>query len=250
MALDVVVRAAVYTAVTFIATALLAVEIPATGGYFNLGEAAIYTIAFIAPPLVAGIAGGLGPAIADIVLGYGVFAPATLVIKFTEGYVVSHLIRRIEKGVPSHLRLTVLAVGLLLGSVAVYNGLNVQGVEEVGITVYWSKASIFGAELSFPTIGLLVPSQVWFAIAAIVLAISFIVAFMARETPYVLAMAVGGFIMVTGYFLYEYFVSNPLLGRDPAGAFFEVPVNIGQFTVGIVLSYPVVRFLAKARGGA
>jgi uncharacterized membrane protein len=56
-----VLRILLYTIITFIATALLTVETPATGGYFNLGEAAIYVIAYLASPLVAAISSGLGP---------------------------------------------------------------------------------------------------------------------------------------------------------------------------------------------
>jgi uncharacterized membrane protein len=51
-----VLRVIVYTVITFIATVLLVVETPATGGYFNLGEAAIYTIAYLSPPTIAAIA--------------------------------------------------------------------------------------------------------------------------------------------------------------------------------------------------
>ncbi|MEM4646413.1 MAG: ECF transporter S component, partial [Zestosphaera sp.] len=87
-----VVRVSLYTALVLIATIVLQVYTPATRGYFNLGEVAIYTVAALTSPLIAGVAGGVGSALADLVTGYGIFAPGTLVIKFVEGFIASSLI--------------------------------------------------------------------------------------------------------------------------------------------------------------
>ena len=57
---------------------------------------------------------------------------------------------------------------------------------------------------------------------------------------------IAGLIMVTGYFLYEYFVSNPLTGREPLAAVAEIPVNIGQAVIGASIALPVVVFLRRA----
>lgn len=54
-----VVRVSLYTALVLIATVVLQVYTPATRGYFNLGEVAIYAVAALSSPLTAGIAGEL-----------------------------------------------------------------------------------------------------------------------------------------------------------------------------------------------
>jgi uncharacterized membrane protein len=244
-----IVEAAAYTVVTFLATVILAVEVPATGGYFNLGEAAIYSIAFIAStPLVAGVAAGLGPAIADIVLGYGYFAPGTLIIKFAEGYVVAYLAGRLRRGeLPGWAKVGGPLLALAIAAVLVA-GMALKGLGGgFGAAATLTKASLLGVEVPLPSISLQLPGAVWLVIAAAVAALG-LIPLVARTRPYIVAPAVGGVIMVTGYFLYEFFITNPLvLGRDPFGAFFEIPVNVGQVAAGIVLSYPVVRFLERAR---
>ena len=88
----------VYIVAVYVATIALQIYQPATGGYFNLGEAVIYIAAMLSSPLVAGIAGGVGASLADLSTGYGIFAPATLVIKFTEGYVAGYLVKKAKVG--------------------------------------------------------------------------------------------------------------------------------------------------------
>jgi len=52
--------------------------------------------------------------------------------------------------------------------------------------------------------------------------------------------------MVVDYFLYEYLVSNPLIGRPPVNAVFEIPVNVGQALAGVAVSIPVASWLRRA----
>uniref|UniRef100_A0A7J2TAD9 ECF transporter S component n=1 Tax=Ignisphaera aggregans TaxID=334771 RepID=A0A7J2TAD9_9CREN len=245
-----VLRILLYTIITFIATALLTVETPATGGYFNLGEAAIYVIAYLASPLVAAISSGLGPALADLALGYWYFAPATLVIKFCEGFIVSKLVRVLKVGTKRGLAIIIRVVALFMGlSLASIIILKLSfGGGATSIEVSWTPTYVFGFLVSIPQLKVGVPSYAWIAVALTFIAIVSLYVAVLHNKPYAVAMALGGLIMVTGYFLYEYFVSNPIiLGRDPLGAIFEIPVNIGQFIAGVVLAYPVVQFIERAR---
>ena len=245
-----IIKTVLYTVVTFIATALLTVETPATGGYFNLGEAAIYTIAFIAPPIVTAIASGLGPALADLALGYWYFAPATFVIKFAEGFAVSKSINLLKSrgyrgGVVQVFRGTAIALAIILALIVSKLSFGGGGA---GIEFSWTPTSVFGFSIPIPNLKILLPPIVWIVIAVIFILIV-VVSMAVLGKPYIAAMSIGGLIMVTGYFLYEYFVSNPIiLGREAQAAVFEIPVNIGQFVAGILLAYPVVQFIEKARG--
>ena len=88
--------AAVFAALVCVATLTLVISIPATSGYFNLGETVIYTAALLFGPLVGGIAGGAGAAIADILVA-AQFAPGTLIVKGLEGAIVGFLNKKIQK---------------------------------------------------------------------------------------------------------------------------------------------------------
>ena len=84
--------ATVLAALVFVVTSQIPpIPIPATSGYFNIGETTIYVAALIFGPLVGALSGGIGSALSDAFLGFGLFAPGTLVIKGGEGLIVGFL---------------------------------------------------------------------------------------------------------------------------------------------------------------
>ena len=91
---------AVFAAVVFAATYSFVIPIPATSGYFNLGETTIYIAALLFGPLVGGLAGGIGSMISDALLAPQ-FAPGTLVIKGIEGALVGVLSNRLKPYISS-----------------------------------------------------------------------------------------------------------------------------------------------------
>ena len=81
---------AAMTAVTAVVTMITGsfVPFPATGGYLNLGDSMVMLSGLLFGASLGGFAGGVGSALSDILLGYGYFAPLTLLIKGMEGYLV------------------------------------------------------------------------------------------------------------------------------------------------------------------
>ena len=73
---------------------MLSIPVPGFRLYFNLGEGILYTVALLVGPRYGAVAGGLGAALGDILLGYPQWAPFSLVIKGLEGFVVGFLARR------------------------------------------------------------------------------------------------------------------------------------------------------------
>lgn len=76
---------AVFTALTLVATIVISIPIPATGGYVNVGDTMIFLSGALFGPFVGGISGGLGSMAADLILGYSFYAPFTFLIKGLEG---------------------------------------------------------------------------------------------------------------------------------------------------------------------
>ena len=79
---------AVLSAITAIFTIAVRIPIAPTRGYINLGDVAIFFAAFIFGPVTAFIAGGLGTAIADVVGGFGQWAPISFVVHGLQGFVI------------------------------------------------------------------------------------------------------------------------------------------------------------------
>jgi uncharacterized membrane protein len=79
---------AILTALTTIATIVLAIPIPASEGFLNFGDALVMLSGLLLGPLGGFIAGGVGSAMGDVILGYVHFAPITLVVKGCEGLVM------------------------------------------------------------------------------------------------------------------------------------------------------------------
>ena len=78
---------AIMSALVTVGTLIIRIPNP-MGGYFNVGDVMIFVAALTFNPLVGGVAGGLGSAIADII-GFPLFAIPTLVIKGLEGLLAS-----------------------------------------------------------------------------------------------------------------------------------------------------------------
>ncbi len=78
---------AAYATLAFIGTTIIRIPIPATGGYFNLGDTFVMAAALLQGPLVGGAVGLIGPAMADAI-GFPQFILATAVVKGIEGILV------------------------------------------------------------------------------------------------------------------------------------------------------------------
>jgi len=81
---------AVSAALVTVSTLIIQIPVPATGGYINVGDAMIFTSALLFGPIIGGVAGGVGSALADII-SYPIFAPYTLVIKGLEGFISGYI---------------------------------------------------------------------------------------------------------------------------------------------------------------
>ena len=74
------VLASVLAALTCVATLVLTIPSP-TGGYMNLGDTIVLLSAYLLGPWWGAAAAAIGSALADLIAGYVLYAPATLVIK-------------------------------------------------------------------------------------------------------------------------------------------------------------------------
>ena len=82
-----------------VAVATMVIQVPsvATDGFVNFGDTFIFVSAIVFGPLTGFLAGGIGSAMADILSGYGHWAPFTLLIKSLEGLLCGYLFLMISK---------------------------------------------------------------------------------------------------------------------------------------------------------
>jgi len=226
---------AVFTALVFVATTMFSVYVPQTRGFFNIGETMVFTTALLLGPFIGAFAGGVGSALADIFLGYWYYAPATLIIKAFEGFFVGFLAPKrlsiVSKAQWEEFTFrSGLVIGILLASIG---------------SIYFSGSTEL--YLGFPpspspSLTLFVPPEVWY-ILGVVMLILFAMAGLFFEPEFgwlFFTILIGGLTMVTGYFIYQQFFIGPLF-NIPVIAVAEIPINIGQMLVGLVVSIPIVR---------
>jgi uncharacterized membrane protein len=157
----IIAASAIFAALVAVATLLFVIPIPATSGYFNLGETLIYTAALLLGPVVGAVAGA-GASIADALVAVQ-YSPGTLTIKAIEGFLVGFLTKKLNQRIKS---LTLCAT---------------------------------------------------------------------------IAIFIGGFEMVAGYFLYE----TLALGYPVALAVVEVPFNIVQMLIGLIIAVPIMHAVIR-----
>lgn len=96
-----IVFSALMAALTTAAT--MVIHIPsAFGGYIHLGDGLVLLSGLLLGPVAGAAAGGIGSMMADVLSGYALYAPATLIIKalaaFVSGYLYLHLPDRRRTG--------------------------------------------------------------------------------------------------------------------------------------------------------
>lgn len=90
------VLSALLAALACVATMVLMVPSP-TGGYMNLGDAVVLLGAFLLGPVWGALAAAVGPALADLLSGYVMYVPGTLVIKALMALAAAWLYRALGK---------------------------------------------------------------------------------------------------------------------------------------------------------
>jgi len=111
---------ALFIALVAAATMVINVPMVATQGFVNVGDTMIFVAGIFLGPVVGFLAGGIGSALADLLLGYPHWAPWSLIIKGVEGLLAGALAhgyfqqhRRV--GLPVIAALLVAAAWMVLG---------------------------------------------------------------------------------------------------------------------------------------
>lgn len=116
------VTAAMFTALTFVATYIIKLPTP-TMGYIHIGDCFVILSGIFLGPAVGALAAGLGSALSDLIGGYTLFVPGTFVIKALMAAVAAWIFKALKK----HTFAATLAAGIGAEAVMVagYFGYNI-----------------------------------------------------------------------------------------------------------------------------
>ena len=92
---------ALFMALTCIATMIIKLPTPGTGGYVHLGDAFVILSGILLGPLYGAVAGGIGSALADLLGGYFVYVPITLIVKAAIAAGVGFIYHNLGKNIHS-----------------------------------------------------------------------------------------------------------------------------------------------------
>jgi uncharacterized membrane protein len=203
-----------------------------TKGYFNLGDSMVFFSALAFGWRAGAICGGVGSALADILLGFGIFAPVTLTAKGVEGLVAGGIgARKYGKVFPIVLAAVAGTFVLVVTSILLYDGGLADADQPLSLTV------------------VLVPLLAIVVAAAVYLIFSRGSERVRTWTPVALGVALGGTCMIVIYFLGEWLLLDVGLGK----AILEIPINIAQAviggTIGSFLSHRVKKYYPSLRRG-
>lgn len=75
------VTTALFAALTCVATMIIRIPTPGTGGYIHPGDAIVILSGIVLGPTYGLLSGGIGSALADLLGGYFAYVPSTFIIK-------------------------------------------------------------------------------------------------------------------------------------------------------------------------
>ena len=217
---------AVFASLVCVATLALTLGIPATGGYFNIGEIVIYVAALLFGPIVGALAGGVGAGLADMLVAPQ-FAPGTLIVKSCEGAIVGFLNRSFRLASRPQWGRFIALLGVGIGLFLAITGF-----------MFYGQAQIFGSIAQSDR-----ERAIFWSVAGTIIALLIIFTgfrIQPESGRAIFSIMVGGLEMVVGYFLYETLV----LGETTA--IVEIPANVGQMMIGLIVAIPVARIVLRS----
>ena len=104
--------AALFAALSCVATMSIRIPTPGTGGYIHPGDAIVILSGVILGPVWGFLAGGIGSALSDLIGGYFIYIPITFVIKGLVALAAGLLYQKVGKNQKSRY------IAVILGGVA------------------------------------------------------------------------------------------------------------------------------------
>ncbi len=143
--------AALFAALSCVATMSIRIPTPGTGGYIHPGDAIVILSGVILGPVWGFLVGGIGSALSDLIGGYFIYVPITFVIKGLVALAAGLLYQKVGKNEKSRY------IAVILGGVATSSSLqadisyvNSSSTEQVLLPASLQTSFRVSADLLFP----------------------------------------------------------------------------------------------------
>lgn len=103
---------AVMAALIYVATMFFTIPLPGNG-YANLGDCFVIIAGFVLGPVYGACAAGIGSALSDLTLGYGIYIPATFIIKAVMALIVYYAFKGFDGKMIKNSIITVCVASVL-----------------------------------------------------------------------------------------------------------------------------------------
>lgn len=138
--------ASLFTALTCAAT--MFIKFPTAIGYVNAGDAVVLLGAFLLGPWWGALAAGLGSGLADLLAGYAMYVPGTLVIKALMALLAGFLLTRLglKRPNPAAVLAGCIAEALMVAGYLAYESFILgYGAAALGSVPFNILQGVFGA---------------------------------------------------------------------------------------------------------
>lgn len=221
------------TAAVTVATMAIMIPVPNTGGYIHAGDSMVFLSVLILGWRYGAFAAGVGSALADVLSGYMLWAPSTLVIKTLMAVLMG---LAIEKAMKSKRNTVILSV-VVAGSWILFNLVTMMIVKNKALTNPANLASDGGNVSQVAAlVGKMETQMMVVSLIIPILLVAVTLLIRKKEkvilpTYHLLAITLAGFWMVFGYF-----VAGGIMYGNFAVSALSIPMNIIQFGVGFFLA--------------
>ncbi len=230
----------IMTALVFLATFLVKIPIPFSTGYIHLGDCMVFLAALLLGWKYGAFAAGVGSMLADIMGGYAIWAGPTLIIKSVMALIIGLALRNMKTGSKFVYgsSAVILWTAFIIGMRRILTGGMENQIDELAQIMEKDTTQLTG--LANVSSSVLVIS----AVAVLALVAGIYIYLRKKENKidlmFIIGLVSAGLWMVTGYYLTEY-----LLYGNKIVPIFSIPLNLLQFTVGLIIASAVYLPLKK-----
>lgn len=220
----------IMTALVFLATFIIKIPIPFSTGYIHLGDCMVFLAALFLGFKYGAFAAGVGSMLADVFGGFFTWAIPTLIIKSAMAFFIGLALR--NKNIKSNITYGAMTFVIWTTFVLGMKRLLTKGMQNVSKLAVQMETDVSGLERVANTSGfVMIASSI--AVLIIVASIWFYIKKKQGDINimFLLGTVAAGLWMTAGYYLTEL-----ILYGNAIVPIFSIPLNLLQFTVGLIIA--------------